>query len=151
MVPLLRSRLALIGLLGAFLIPIGVSSLRGVTHVITCQEATNVPFAVSLPQGGAPTVSSAATFERGGDDTLCGGLRLNVRVGRLDADTLRVTLPIENGTKHTWQGTAKLDLGGTAVPVRLGKVRPGQTVERTVNFNVDPGVHEINGSLLIGP
>jgi hypothetical protein len=143
--------LALIGLLGAFLIPIGVSSLRGLTHVVTCREATNVPFSVLLPPAGEPTVSSAATFTRDESTALCGGLNLDMQVGRIDANTLRITLPIRNGTRHTWQGTVKLQLGGTPVPVRIGKVRAGQTREQTIKFNVDPGVHEINGSLLIGP
>jgi hypothetical protein len=138
-------------LFGAFLIPIGVSSLRGLTHVVTCREATNVPFSVSLPAAGVPTVSSAATFTRGETDTLCGGLRLDMRVGRVDADTLRIVLPIQNGTKHTWQGTVKLNLGGADVPVRIGKVPAGQTRTQTVKFNIDPGLHDINGSLLIGP
>jgi hypothetical protein len=119
--------------------------------VVTCREATNVPFSVSLPAAGTPTVSSAATFTREDTDTLCGGLRLDMRVGRVDADTLRITLPIQNGTKHTWQGTVKLNLGKTPVPVRIGKIPAGQTREQTVRFNIDPGLHEINGSLLIGP
>ncbi|MCU1447867.1 MAG: hypothetical protein JWP02_37, partial [Acidimicrobiales bacterium] len=32
--------MALIALLGAFLIPILLSSLQGLTHVLTCQQAT---------------------------------------------------------------------------------------------------------------
>jgi hypothetical protein len=119
--------------------------------VVTCEEATNVPFTVSLPQGAAPTVSSAATFSRDDTDELCGGLTLNMAVGRLDADTLRVTLPIHNGTGHAWEGTVKLDLGKTPVPVRIGKIPKGKTSTHTVKVNFDPGMHEINGSLLIGP
>jgi hypothetical protein len=137
--------------LGAFLIPIGVSSLRGLTHVVTCREATNVPFNVSLPPEGDPTVSSAVTFTRDQETALCGGLHVDMRVGRVDADTLRIVLPIQNGTKHTWQGTVKLNVGSTGVPVRIGKVPAGATREQTVNFNVDRGVHDISGALLIGP
>jgi hypothetical protein len=144
--------LALIGLLGAFLIPIGVSSLRGLTHVVTCREATNVPFSVVLPQGGAaPTVSSATSFTRDETNELCGGLTLDMRVGRVDADTLRITLPITNGTDRTWQGTVKLNLGQTAVPVRIGEIPAGETKTEVVRFNVDPGMSEIGGSLLLGP
>ena len=152
MVPLLRSRLALIGLLGAFLIPIGVSSLHGLTHVVTCKQATNVPFSVSLPDGGEPTVSSALTLSRDSDSTsLCGGLHVDMHVGRVDAETVRMTLPIQNGTGHAWQGTVKVDVGKTGVPIRIGKVPAGATREKTVNFKVDRGVHEVTGSLLIGP
>lgn len=119
--------------------------------MVTCKEATNVPFTVSVPASAAPTVSSAATFTREDTSSLCGGLRLDMRVGRVDNDTLRLTLPIQNGTKHAWQGTVKLNLGKTVVPVRIGKIPAGQTRQQTVRFNVDPGMHDINGSLLIGP
>ena len=138
-------------MLGAFLIPIGVSSLRGLTHVVTCREATNVPFSVSLPPTGAATVSSATSFTRDETTTLCGGLALDMRVGRVDADTVRITLPITNSTRNSWQGTVKLNLGQTSVPVRIGKIPAGKTSTETIKFNVDPGTSEIGGSLLIGP
>ncbi len=150
-IPLLRSRLALIGILGVFLIPIAVSSLRGLTHVVTCQQATNVPFTVSLPEGSDPTVSSAATFTRNDTSSLCGGLTLDMHVGRVNADTLRVTLPIHNGTPHAWEGTVKLDLASTPVPIRIGRIASGSTSTQHVNVHIDRGVHDINGSLLIGP
>lgn len=119
---------------------------------MTCREATNVPFSVSVPKAGAaPTVSSATAFTRDDTTELCGGLTLDMRVGRVDADTLRITLPITNGTKRTWQGTVKLNLGGTSVPVRIGDIPAGKTQTETVRFNVDPGMSEIGGSLLIGP
>ena len=119
--------------------------------MVTCQEATNVPFSVMLPDNAAPTLSSAATFERDESSALCGGLNLDMRVGRLDANTVRLTVPIQNDTKFAWQGTVKLDLGGTVVPVRIGRVPAGQSREQTVNFNVDRGTSEIKGALLIGP
>ena len=143
--------MALIGILGAFLIPIWISSLRGVTHVVTCREATNVPFAVALPPVGAPTLSSAATFTRDDTSSLCGGLHLDMRVGRVDDRTLRLTLPIQNATKHTWQGTVKLHLGSADVPVRIGKIPAGASRSQSIRFNIDPGTTDINGSLLIGP
>lgn len=134
-----------------FLIPIGVSSLRGLTHVVTCQQATNVPFTVSLPEGADPTVSSAATFTRDDTGSLCGGLTLDMHVGRVDADTIRVALPIHNGTAHAWEGTVKLDLGNTPVPIRIGRIASGATSTQQVKVHIDRGMHDINGSLLIGP
>ena len=120
--------------------------------MVTCREATNVPFSVSLPKtGAAPTVSSATSFTRDEPEGLCGGLTMDMRVGRIDANTLRITLPIKNGTDNTWQGTVKLNLGDTSVPVRIGKIPSGQTRSETIRFNVDPGMSEIEGSLLIGP
>ena len=52
---------------------------------------------------------------------------------------------------HAWQGTVKLNLGAATVPVRIGKIPAGDTREQTIRFNVDPGMTEINGALLIGP
>jgi hypothetical protein len=45
----------------------------------------------------------------------------------------------------------KLKLGGTTVPVRIGSIPAGQTRQDVIHFHVDPGTHDINGSLLIGP
>ena len=143
--------MALIALLGAFLIPILLSSLQGLTHVLTCQQATNVPFTVQLPEGGQPTISSSAVITREQANGLCGGLRLDMRVGQEGSNKVKIILPIENRTKYDWEGSVKLHLGGTTVPVRIGRVPAGQTREEVIHFHVDPGTHEINGSLLIGP
>jgi hypothetical protein len=147
----LRSRMALIALLGAFLIPILLSSLQGLTHVLTCQEATNVPFTVQLPSHGQPTISSSSVITREQANGLCGGLHLDMKVGQESNNKVKIILPIANGTKHDWQGSVKLKLGGTTVPVRIGTIPAGETREDTIHFHVDPGTHEINGSLLIGP
>jgi hypothetical protein len=147
----LRSRLALIALLGAFLIPILLSSLQGLTHVLTCQQKTDVPFTVQLPPHGQPTISSSSVITREQANGLCGGLRLDMRVGNEGPNKVRIILPIQNNTRYDWEGTVKLKLGGTDVPVRIGRVPAGQTRNETIHFKVDPGTHEINGSLLIGP
>jgi hypothetical protein len=143
--------MALIALLGAFLIPILLSSLQGLTHVVTCQEATNVPFTVELHPGGAPTISSSLQITRNSPAGLCGGLVLDMRVGQEGPRKVKIILPITNNTDHEWQGSVKLNLGGTTVPVRIGSIPAGQTNEDTIHFNVDEGTNEINGSLLIGP
>jgi hypothetical protein len=143
--------MALIALLAAFLIPILLSSLQGLTHVLTCQEATNVPFTVQLPAHGQPTISSSAVITRDQANGLCGGLHLDLKVGQESNNKVKIILPIQNGTKHDWQGSVKLNLGGTTVPVRIGSIPAGATKEETIHFHVDPGTHEINGSLLIGP
>jgi hypothetical protein len=143
--------MALIALLGAFLIPILLSSLQGLTHVLTCQQATNVPFTVQLPPHGQPTISSSVTITREQASGLCGGLHLDMKVGQEGNNKVKIILPIANGTKHDWQGSVKLQLGGTTVPVRIGSIPAGETRQDTIHFHVDPGTHEINGSLLIGP
>src|SRR5437763_11167485 len=112
----LRSRLALIALLGAFLIPILLSSLQGLTHVLTCQQKTNVPFTVELPPHGQPTISSSSVITRSEANGLCGGLRLDMRVGTEGPNKVKIILPIQNGTHNDWEGTAQIQLGGTGGP-----------------------------------
>jgi hypothetical protein len=143
--------MALIALLGAFLIPILLSSLQGLTHVLTCQQATNVPFTVQLPEGGQPTISSSSVITREQANGLCGGLRLDMRVGQEGANKVKIILPLENHTKYDWEGSVKLKLGGATVPVRIGRVPAGKSRDDVIHFKVSPGTHEINGSLLIGP
>ena len=136
-------------LLGVFLIPITVSSLRGLTHVLTCDQDVRTPFTVDT--GGGSSITSSARFTRGEPTDLCGGLRLNMRVGPLGTDKVRVTLPITNESKYAWQGSVELKLGGTTVPVDIGEIKAGATETDTIDVKVGNDVTEIEGSLLIGP
>src|SRR5438094_4710791 len=114
--------MALIALLGAFLIPILRASLQGLTHVLTCQQATNVPFTVNLPEHGQPTISSSTVITREQANGLCGGLLLNMRVGQESGNKVKIILPIRNNTKYAWEGSVKLKLGSATVPVRIGRI-----------------------------
>ena len=135
-------------LFGVFLIPITVSSLRGLTHVLTCDEDVRTPFTVET--GGSDSITSSARFTRGEPVALCGGLRLNMRVGPLEPGKVRVTLPITNESENAWKGSVELNLGGTTVPIDIGEIKAGATETDTVDVKVDD-VTEIEGSLLIGP
>lgn len=136
-------------LLGVFLIPIGVSSLRGLTHVLTCDQDVQTPFTVNTGRGSS--ITSSARFTRGEPTDLCGGLRLNMSVGPLSPGKVRVTLPITNESEYDWQGSVELRLGGTTVPVDIGEIKAGATETDTLDVNVARDVTEIEGSLLIGP
>jgi hypothetical protein len=149
--PILRSRLALLGLLGIFLIPLGLSSLDGLTHVTTCRAATKAPFTLQVPDRGEPLVTSAATLTPDQANGLCGGLSLDIAVGTDRPGRVRVTMPITNHTEHTWRGSVKLVVGGVTLPVGIGEIEPGETEADSISVKVDPGLHEITGSLLIGP
>ena len=148
---ILRSRLALVLFLGVFLIPIGVSSLRGLTHVLTCDEAVNTPFTITLPETGQASITSSATFTPGQEQGQCGGLFLNMAVRSDRPDKVQIILPIENRSDDTWRGSVELDLGGTKVPIDIGEIEAGRTATDNVDVNVKPGTTEIEGSLLIGP
>lgn len=133
-------------LLGVFLIPITVSSLRGLTHVLTCDADVRTPFTVNTD-----TATSSARFERGDPTGLCGGLQLNMAVGQVKGDKVRLTLPITNTSKYTWKGSVELKVGGSSVPVDIGEIKAGATEVDTVDIKVDEDTTEIEGSLLIGP
>ena len=147
----LRSRLALIALIGLFLIPVITSSLNGLTHVITCTADTRTPFTVNLPSSGPPTITSAETFDRSSVRGLCGGLALSMGVASRQRGMVRVLLPVSNHTRYRWHGTVRLVVGGTSVPFGIGTVAPGATAISHVDLAVGSGVTQITGSLLIGP
>jgi hypothetical protein len=147
----LRSRIALVVLLGAFLIPIGTSSLRGLTHLLTCRDETEIPFTLVVPEDGPPVIVSSNVIVRDEPEGVCGGLVLDMGVGPSDPGRVLLRLPITNNSDYDWQGTVSLKLGSTVIPVDIGEIKSGQTGEDTVKVKVDPGELEVNGSLLIGP
>lgn len=147
----LRLRIALAALLGVLLIPIGMSSLRGLTHVLTCQEATEIPFSIVTPQQGRPTVTSSQLIERGAEPGVCGGLVLELAVRTLSEDKVELVVPIRNETDFDWRGTVALDVGGTRVPVDVGTIRSGDTATDTLELRIDEGTVELSGSVLVGP
>jgi len=149
---ILRSRLALFALLGAFLIPIGMSSLRGLTHVLTCSERAETPFSLLIPEQGDPIVTTSSRLVRGENPQgLCGGLELTMGARVLGSGKVAMVLPIKNNSKHPWRGSVELVIQGTSIPVDIGEIGAGEKARDTVEFELPPGTHEVNGSLLIGP
>jgi hypothetical protein len=146
-----RSRVALLALTAIFLIPIGMSSLRGLTHILTCEEEVPTPFTVVIPQDGAPEILSSLLLEIDAEEGLCGGLVTDVQVGSTENDQAVMTLLVSNNTAYAWHGTVQLMLEGLALPVNIKGIQPGETADDTVTIRLQPGTHEIEGNLLIGP
>jgi hypothetical protein len=153
----LRAQVALVGFLAALLIPIGTSSLRGLTHILTCQEQAATPFSVEVPETGPPVVSSSWVLERDehgtplGED-LCGGLHLDLAVGTATEERAEVTVTIENRSRFGWRGTVQLHLDDTTIPLDIGTVSAGSSATDSVELRVRAGrSYEIEGSLLVGP
>ncbi len=138
-------------LLGAFLIPIATSSLRGLTHILTCTDATEIPFSLVVPEQGPPVIVSSNVIVRDEPEGVCGGLVLDMGVGPSDPGRVLLRLPITNNTDFDWRGTVSVRLGSTLIPVEIGEIKAGETAQDTVSVKVDPGEVEVNGSLLIGP
>lgn len=147
----LRSRLALLALIGVFLIPIGMSSLRGLTHVLTCKESAETPFTLITPRGQPPELLSSSRIEADDEEFLCGGLSLNMGARAEGPGRVAMVLPITNNSEYVWKGTVTLVVGGTSIPASIGEIPPGETREDVLELDLDPGTREVNGSLLIGP
>ena len=147
----LRSRLALILLLGVFLIPVGMSSLRGLTHVLTCNEQAELPFTIDRQPGRPAVILSSQTISRGDEEGVCGGLVLDLAVGNESEGKVELIVPLRNTSDTDWQGTVALELGGASIPVPLQRIEAGDTETETLTVNVPSGTTELNGSVLIGP
>ena len=147
---ILRSRLALLGLLAAFLIPIGMSSLRGLTHVLTCKEEAKQPFTVIVTDG-RPEVLSSIRIGRKDTGRLCGGLSLETQARAGDEGEIELILPITNHTDDPWRGTVSVVVGNETIPVGIGEIPPGETSQDSIDLELKEGTTELNGSLLIGP
>ena len=139
-------------MLGAFLIPIGMSSLRGLTHILVCEKKAKQPFTMIVPPEGQPEILSSLRISKNEQsDKICGGLTIEPRATTDGPGEIVFTLPITNHTDNLWRGTVSLELGEVRIPVDVGEVGPGQTQTDSVSFSLDEGTHEVNGSLLIGP
>ena len=149
---ILRSRLALFAILGAFLIPIGMSSLRGLTHILVCEDRFQQPFTMVVgPDGRAEILSSLRITKDPQSDQICGGLTIEPRARTDDDGRVAFTLPVKNNTDYYWRGTLAVQLGDTRIPLDVGEVGPGSTASDTVRFRLGEGQHEVDGSLMIGP
>lgn len=153
----LRAQVALIGLLAVLLIPIGTSSLRGLTHILTCRDAAAAPFSVDVPEEGPPTISSSTVIERSPSgevvsQEICGGLTLDLVMGSRRDNHADVTLLITNNTGYGWRGSVQLNLGDTPIPIDIGEIDAGSTASDQFELRLDKGRrYEIEGNLLIGP
>ncbi len=153
----LRAQVALIGLLAVMLIPIGTSSLRGLTHILSCQGDNDTPFSIDVPEEGPPIVSSSAVITREPDgavpdDQLCGGLTLDLLMGTRVDDRADVTVSITNNSDYGWRGSAQLRLDDVLIPIDIGEIGAGKTVEDAIELRLDSGrTYAVEGTLLIGP
>ena len=153
----LRAQVALITLLGVLLIPIGTSNLRGLTHILTCQESAAAPFTIQVPEDGPPSIQSSQTIVRNPDgsvpdQSVCGGLTLDVSIGSTEEDRADVTLAITNGSEYGWRGSVQVQLDDIDIPIDIGEIDAGETATDDFELHLDAGsTYEIEGDLLIGP
>ena len=144
--------------MAVFLIPFGTSTLRGLTHVATCEAEVEKPFSVIFEDSDAIVLSSVAiTADEAKEGGICGGIEVDVQATAPDLESADLTLIVINHSEFTWRGTVAVALGdlgmmGTRIiPVSIGSVAPGATESETISFHLGEGFHEFSGSLLIGP
>jgi hypothetical protein len=142
--------MALVVLFGVFLIPIGMSSLRGLTHVVSCSDEVAHLFDVDFAEDGSATLTGS-TQVQADTDPVCGALASDLAVKADGPNRLQVTVPIENRGTDAWRGTVSLEVGGTTIPIRIGLVPPGETRSETIVLRLPDGVTGFAGRLLIGP
>jgi hypothetical protein len=147
----LKSRIAIVLIVGIFLIPILVSSLRGLTHVLTCSEGVEAPFTVFIASDGSAVVTGSATGEAGDVQGLCGGLSVDMRAGTVVDGRLALTILVTNDSPYPWQGTVDVSLNNSTIPVSIGRIEPGGKAADAIPVRLDEGANELDGSLLVGP
>lgn len=149
----LRAKIALVTLLGIFLIPLTVSSMRGLPHLLACEAEIDATLRIAAANDDDAVLLSADEITSGDAPvTLCDGLAVDLQLASTTDDEARVSVTIANRSDRTWDGSVDLRLGDTAVPVRIGRVAPGETAVDTIALSIDPDRdYEITGTLLLGP
>lgn len=148
----LRARIALVTLLGIFLIPVANSTLRGLTHVLSCEATIDATLQIDNTAGDDSVLLSADTITPDEDDGLCGGLTVDLQLASATDDEAAVLIEIGNDTDVDWQGSIELEFSGVAVPVAIGDIPAGETATDTIILQIEPDrTYEISGTLLIGP
>ncbi len=148
---LLRFRIALAALLGVFLIPIGLASLRGLAHVLTCRELVASPFEVLMVEGSGPVVIGSTTIDPDDPGLLCGGLAVEVAVARSQTADVELSVTVDNRSESDWHGSMRLDVAGVRLPIGLGRVDRGEARTRILDISLPDGTTSFGGTLLIGP
>lgn len=133
------------------MIPIGLSSLRGISHVITCVELVESPFEVVLIENADPVVIGSTTVQPDEPELLCGGLAVDVAVARSESADVALSVAIDNRSTSDWFGSMRLDVAGVSLPIDLGRVESGAIRSRSLDLHLPEGTSSFGGSLLIGP
>lgn len=152
---LTRHRAPLVLLAVLFLIPVGTSSLRGLTHVLTCTDEVGTAISISpgLEPGEPPTLLSSQVLVAGEDPLICEALAVEMSIAGFDETSGDTDLQVDltNRSELDWRGTVQLSIGGTNVPLAVGRIAAGETVSSTPTIRTDEDQVEIAGQLLIGP
>ncbi len=134
-----------------FLIPVTQSSLRGLTHILSCIERVDTPFQVILLENEDPIVTGSSVITADDPGHLCGGLAVQLGAGPSESADIDVLITVDNQSDHDWFGTIELGVVGIRLPVDIGRIDAGTSEERRISLRLPEGVTEFDGSLLVGP
>lgn len=148
-----RAPLALLAVL--FLIPVAASSLRGLTHVLSCADEVGTSISISPGQepGEPPTLLSSRVLVAGDDRLICSALEVDLSIGSFNeasGDT-ELVVDIANRSELDWRGTIQLSIGAARVPLAVGRIAAGESVTATPTIRTSRDQVEVEGLLLIGP
>jgi hypothetical protein len=141
----LQARLGVLALALAALLPILLGSLRGLNHLLICEEASATPFVVSRD-----VLGTAVRFDPQAPDP-CGGLDVQLSAKAESPRRIALTAEVTNESPWRWRGTVALLIGETPVPLSVGPLDPGERTTRTVRVLVDEQAQEVSARLLVGP
>lgn len=141
--------MAAVVLVAIFLIPLGLLNLRGLTHVVSCEDQVRQPFQVVF-SAGQPVLTGSTVVEPD-DGPLCGVLDAGLSVSSPGPNRLDITVPIDNLSDQDWRGTIELAVGETKVPVPIGLVPAQGSRTEVVQLHLPDGTTQVDGLLLIGP
>jgi hypothetical protein len=152
LIPLtLKGRAALFALLAVFLIPVGMSSLRGLTQIVTCAGQVEAPFTLQIADGATPVLVTSTRIEAGEHGGLCGGLVLDLRARGESPNDVTMILVVTNTTGAVWRGTVQLVIADISYPVPIGQIQSGASAHAEIRHHLRPGTYDLSGSLLVGP
>jgi hypothetical protein len=128
-----------------------MSSLKGLTQIVTCSKRTEAPFTLEIARDRPPVVVTSSRVEPGQPIGVCGGLVFDLRSRNEGPTDVTMVIMVHNTSKAQWRGTVQLLIAGTSYPVPIGTIDPGKTGSAEVLHHLRPGPYELTGSLLIGP
>jgi hypothetical protein len=152
---LTRHRMPLVVLAVVFLIPIGTSSLRGLSHILTCGDEVGTPITITpAGPGMPPIVTSSVVIEEGQDPRICQALVVDFGIAQYDEDrgAVQLVVTITNESEFDWAGTIQLQIGPRLAPLPAGRIDAGESaVSRVWIHGFQDERVEVQGTLLIGP
>jgi hypothetical protein len=149
----LRARIALITLLGLFLIPVTTSSLRGLTHVLTCRADIVATLSIDTSTDAAAVLGSADRVVRGAEEAdSCDDVSVQLDLASTTGDRAELTLEVTNRSGFDRNGSVELQFSGVDIPINVGRIAARSTETEAVTLRVRPDrTYEVTGTLLLGP